>query len=196
MKMKAVILTAMMLIMFMTGGSSQAATVSPESSMEKACNAFLYLDEADLKTLNLSAEDMRAKYGSIFRNLNDEIIFTDEQTNAMTDAFIDTIHKKIKFEIKTESVNGDKAVVAVKITGINFNKAMSEVSFDATGLTDEQISEVFTQKIIEAIENVSAEKPVTVKFNCEFDEEANFWIPEGDSENNLNPLFNAAFNFN
>ena len=46
--------------------------------------------------------------------------------------------KKIKYDVKTENVNGNKSVFAVTITGINFNGSVREVSFDATGLTEKK----------------------------------------------------------
>ena len=177
-----------------TGCSSQAERISPEASMNKMCNALLYLDEKDLTDLNFSAENIREMYANSFSGNNDDIKITDEQKNLMADALIDTMRKKIKYDVKTESVNGDKAVVAVTITGINLNESVNEVSFDATGLTEQQISDILTQKIIEKIENVPSRKPITIKFNCEFSEDANLWIPEGNSENNLTPIFDAALN--
>ena len=177
-----------------TGCSTQAARLSPDESMKKICNAIFYLDDEDLKSLNFSGEEIREQYANSFNISNEQIKFTEEQKISMTDALIETMRKKIKFDVKTESVNGDKAVVAVTITGIDFNETFNEISFDATELTEEKISEVLTQKIIEKIKNVPLRKPATVKFNCEFDEETNFWIPEGDSENNLTPLFDTALN--
>ena len=192
MKIKAIILAAVMLIMFTTG--AQAARITPAESMEKVCNALFYLDDKDLQSLNFSGEEIRKNYVESFNSTNEQINFTDKQKQTMADALIDTMRKKIKFTVNTESVNGDKAVVAVTITGIKFNETMNDISFDATGLTAEQISEVVVQKMIEKLENVPLRQPVTVKFNCAFDEEMNLWVPEGESENNLTPLFDAALN--
>ena len=118
------------------------AQMSPDDSIKKFCNAFLYLDDAELKSLNFSPQEIRKQYVSAFENTGDEIKFTDEQKNLIVDALIDTMRKKIKFTAKTESIKSDRAVVAVTITGIKFNEELNDIEFNATDLTAEQIAEL------------------------------------------------------
>ena len=155
-----------------------AAQMSPDNSMKKFCNAFLYLDDADLKSLSSSPEEIREQYIAAFQSTGDEIKLTNEQKNLIVDALIDTMRKKIKFDAKTESVQGDKAVVSVTITGIDS--------------TAEQIAEVATNEFISRIKNLANKEPVTVKFNLNYAEDIDLWIPEGSGENNLSPIFEAA----
>ena len=193
MKVKALILTAVML--FMTS-AVYAAKISPEESMQKLCNAFLHLDEADLKFFKTSTEELHGQYTDSFVNHSkgDAIKFTNAQASRITDALFEQMRQKIKYSVKTESLQGDKAVVAVTITGIEFNKTLNEINFDATGLTAEELSEVMTKEILAKIKNVPAAKTVTIKFNCTYDEKSGLWIPEGGGTNNLSPLFDAALN--
>ncbi len=189
MKIKAIILTA---AIFMMTSAVCFAEISPNESMQKICNAFLYLDEADLKSLNSSPDQMRKSYISGFENSDGDIKFTGEQSERITDALIEQVRQKVKFDVKTESVSGNKAVVAVTITGINLNETISKISFDATNVPPEKLSEVATNEIISELKNVSPKAPVTVKFNFVFDENNGMWFPEGEGDN-LNPLFEAAF---
>ena len=192
MKMTAIILTAV--IFMMSFAVCSAEKISPDASMKKTCNAFLYVDENDLKDFNTSPEKFREMYAGFFRNATGGIKFTDEQSNRMADALIEQMRNKIKFAVETESADENKAVVAVTVTGINFNETLSNLHFtyDTEKITDEQLSEMATTEIIKQIKTVHNTPTETVKFNCNFDEETNLWIPEGNSENNLSPLFDAA----
>ena len=169
-----------------------AAQMSPDNSMKKFCNAFLYLDDADLKSLSSSPEEIREQYIAAFQSTGDEIKLTNEQKNLIVDALIDTMRKKIKFDAKTESVQGDKAVVSVTITGIKFNEELNDITFSANDLTAEQIAELATNEFISRIKNLENKEPVTIKFNLNYAEDIDLWIPEGDGENNLSPIFEAA----
>lgn len=191
MKIKALILTAV--VLFMTS-AVYAAKISPEENMQKICNAFLHLDEADLKFFNNSIEEIRNQYVSSIENSTGDIKITNEQAVRITDALFEQMRQKIKYSVKTESLQGDKAVVAVTITGIEFNKTLNDINFDATGLTAEELSEVMTKEILAKIKTVPAAKTVTIKFNCTYDEKSGLWIPEGEGTNNLSPLFDAALN--
>ena len=192
MKMTAIILTAVIFVMSFAVCSAEK--ISPDASMKKICNAFLYLDETDLKDLNVSPKEFREMYAGFFRNATGGIKFSDEQSNRMADALVEQMREKIKFSVKTESADENKAVVAVTVTGINFNETLSNLHFtyDTEKMTDEQLSEMTTTEIIKQIKTVKNTPTETVKFNCNFDEETNLWIPEGSSENNLSPLFDAA----
>ena len=162
--------------------------------MKKMCNAFLYLDENDLKDFNASSEQIHEMYAGFFKKATGEIKFTDEQADRIADALIEQMREKIKFSVKTESESDNKAVVAVTVTGINFNETVNKLNFnyDVENTTDKQLSEMVTNAIIEQIKTVQNTPTEIVKFNCEFDEEFKLWIPEGSSENNLTPLFSAA----
>ena len=192
MKMTAIILAAVMFMMSFAVCSAEK--ISPDEGMKKICNAFLYLDENDLKNFNLSPEKIHTMYAGFFKATTGGIKFTDEQSNKMADTLIEQMREKIKFAVKTESTDKNKAEIAVTVTGINFNETLSNLNFnyDAEKMTDEQLSEMATTEIIKQIKTVKNTPAETVKFNCTFDEETNLWIPEGDSENNLSPLFDAA----
>ena len=160
--------------------------------MEKTCKAFLHLDETELKNLNSSPEQLRKMYAGIFENITGDIKFTSEQANRIADTIIEQMREKVKFSVKTESENGNKSVVAVTITGINFNETVSDMNFHFDYDTEEQLGELMTNAVIEQIKTVKNTPKEVVKFNCKYDEEMNLWIPEGDSDNNLTPLFDAA----
>ena len=191
MKIKAMILMAVTFMMTLVGYSS-AEKISPESSMEKICKAFLYLDETELKNLNSSPEQLHKMYAGFFENITGDIKFTSEQANRIADTIIEQMREKVKFSVKTESENGNKSVVAVTITGINFNETVSDMTFHFDYDTEEQLGELMTNAVIEQIKTVKNTPKEVVKFNCKYDEEMNLWIPEGDSDNNLTPLFDAA----
>ena len=191
MKIKSTFLMAVILIMTQAAAFAQT---SPEETMQKICNAFFYLDENALKDMNNSAEQVREQYVRGFENSNTEIKFSNEQANKIADVLIDSMRKKIKFSVKTESLDGNKAVVAVTITGLKFKETMNDIQFDATGLTKEQLTEKMVNEIIDKIKNVAVREPVTVKFTLNYDPEIDFWAPEGNGENNLTPLFDAALN--
>ena len=142
--------------------------------------------------MNSSPQEIRKQYISAFENTDSEVKFTDAQKNEIVDALIDTMRKKIKFEAKTESVKGDKAVVAVTITGINFNEELKDIEFNANDLTAEQIAELATKEFIGRIKNLSNKEPATIKFNLKYAEDIDLWIPENEGENNLSPIFEAA----
>ena len=192
MKIQSVILMAVVLMISLSGCS--AGKISPDASMKKMCNAFLYLDENDLKDFNASSEQIHEMYAGFFKKATGGINFTDEQADRIADALIEQMREKIKFSVKTESESDNKAVVAVTVTGINFNETVNKLNFnyDVENTTDEQLSEMVTNAIIEQIKTVQNTPTEIVKFNCEFDEEFKLWIPEGSSENNLTPLFSAA----
>lgn len=167
---------------------------SPERSMEKICNAFLHVDEDDLNFLNSSVEKIRGNFIANLENNSGNVKFSNAQAKKIADALIDEMRKKISFDVKTESVTGDKAVVAVTVRGINFYRSLENVELqtDVTEFTDEEFSRLIADEIVSRIKNTSRQKPVTVKFTCEYSAENDFWVPEGNGENNLNPLMNAA----
>ena len=190
MKLKAIILTAVILVMSLSVCSAEK--ISPDASIEKTCKAFLHLDETELKNLNSSPEQLRKMYAGIFENITGDIKFTSEQANRIADTIIEQMRQKVKFSVKTESESGDNAVVAVTVTGINFNETVSDMNFHFDYDTEEQLGELMTNAVIEQIKTVKNTPTEVVKFNCQYDSEMNVWIPEGDSENNLTPLFDAA----
>ena len=192
MKMTAIILTAM--IFMMSFAVCSAEKFSPDVSMKKMCNAFLYVDENDLKNFNTSPEKFREMYAGFFKAATGGIKFTDEQSNKMADALIEQMQEKVKLDVKSKLIGEDKAEIYVTVTGIDFNKTLSNLNFnyDAEKITDEQLSEMTTNEIIKQIKTVKNTSAETVKFICNFDEDTNLWIPEGDSKNNLSPLFDAA----
>ena len=190
MKLKAIILTAVILVMSLSACSAEK--ISPDASMEKMCKAFLYLDDKELKDFNSSSEQLRKIYAGFFENTTGDIKFTNEQANRMADALIEQMREKIKFSVKTESESGDNAVVAVTVTGINFNETVIDMNFNFDYDNEEQLGELMTNAVIEQIKTVKNTPAEVVKFNCNYDKEMNLWIPEGDSENNLTPLFDAA----
>ena len=89
MKLKAIILTAMILVMSLA--TCSAEKILPAASMEKMCKAFLYLDETELKDLNSSSEQMRKMYVGFFENTTGDIKFTNEQANRMADALFEQL---------------------------------------------------------------------------------------------------------
>ena len=194
MKIKAMILTAVLSVMM---SAVCFAKTSPDESMKIFCNAFFYLNDADLKILNSSHEKMRETYTKMFEVEDENLKFTPDQKNKLADALIEQMQKKIKFTTKTESVSGDKAVVAVTITGIKFNEALNSIELDASvdekDLTKEKIAELVANEILNRIKNIQQKNSVTVKFNCTYNSDTDMWLPEDDGENNLNPLFEAAF---
>ena len=190
MKLKAIILTAVILVMSLSVCSAEKS--SPAASMEKTCKAFLYLDDKELKDFNSSPEQLRKMYAGIFENITGDIKFTSEQANRIADTIIEQMREKVKFSVKTESESGDNAVVAVTITGINFNETVSDMNFNFDYDNEEQLGELMTNAVIEQIKTVKNTPTEVVKFNCQYDSDMNVWIPEGDSDNNLTPLFDAA----
>ena len=190
MKLKAIILTAVILVMSLSACSAEK--ISPDVSMEKTCKAFLYLDDKELKNLNSSPEQLHKMYAEFFENITGDIKFTSEQANRIADTIIEQMREKVKFSVKTESESGDNAVVAVTVTGINFNETVSDMNFNFDYDNEEQLGELMTNAVIEQIQTVKNTPTEVVKFNCQYDSEMNVWIPEGDSDNNLTPLFDAA----
>lgn len=190
MKFKAIILTAVVLLMSATFCNAKS---SPEESMQKICRAFFYLDETDLKSLNSSPEQIRQQYFDSLKNSGGDVQFSDDQANRIIDAIIQQMKQKIKFSVKTESVAENNSVVAVTVQGINLNEALNSVQIDETVENNANVSEIVTQAMINAIKNSQQKNPVTVKFNCIYDAESDMWAPEGEGDN-LNPLFDAGMN--
>ena len=148
MKMTAIILAAVMFMMSFAVCSAEK--ISSDEGMKKICNAFLYLDENNLKNFNLSPEKIHTMYAGFFKATTGGIKFTDEQSNKMADALIEQMQEKVKLDVKSKLIGEDKAEIYVTVTGIDFNKTLSNLNFnyDAEKITDEQLSEMTTNEII------------------------------------------------
>ena len=189
MKIKAMFLMAVICTMI---SASCFAQSSPDACMNKICNAVLYLDEKDLKDFNIAPEEIRGMYAGLFENRNDEIKFTNKQANLIADTLVTEMQKKVKFDVKTESVNSNQAVVNVTITGINFGEVVNNILLNVENENAKNLNEILTNEIVKSIKSAQQKTPVTLKFNCEYDDNSDLWIPDGGSDDNLTPLFNAA----
>lgn len=169
------------------------AAQSPAESLNLICRAIIYTDDAELKKLGTSAENIRAQYLQIFTSSTSGVKFSDEQAGRLTDALLNAMKNKVRFSTKTLSNDNGKSKVEVTVMGIDIAPSLKNfsVTTEKENPSQEEIAELLTTAMIKKIENAKQLTPITLTFDCVYSSEIDFWYPEGE-EYNLTPILDAA----
>lgn len=130
-------------------------------------------------TPSSKVEELFGKYNMIDKDIEADINSVVDTNTGLTDKQKDRYkevlkkqYKNLSYEIKDETIDGNKAVVKVEIEVIDYKKAIKEVENKYT--TNDYTLEEFNEEKLDKLENYNEKVVYTLELNLTKDKDGNW----------------------